>query len=374
MKIRGAASAALAAVLTLAGCGPEAERRPSSAASDVKEYPIAYGQHGVTPRSSCDPAKPGEQVHPGSTHEITFDHKRPGDLWLTGQNYDWVVRVTPATGKMAFFPMDPGTGPHGIEFDSTGRLWVSLECKGRLIALGPDGAKTADIALPPGTRPHGLGIGGDGRTLWYTGKTSGIIGQVDPATGKVTEYELKDPASTPIYVKAGPDGSMWATELTGNRIARITWDGHLAEYDIPTPASRPIAIVPGPDGAMWFSEEAGSRVGRIDGDGRIAEFLVPRPEGRPNMLLAGLAFDRAGDLWVQQYVDAANPQPAGEDYIVRIAAAGLKAGPAGLKPEHFTRFPMPTRNTVMHRIIQGPDQAMWFTEMHADKVGRLAVK
>ena len=167
---------------------------------------------------------------------------------------------------------------------------------------------------------------------------------------------------------------MWATELTANKIARVTPDGKLSEYDIPFRNSRPIAIVPGPDGAMWFSEEAGSRVGRIDLEGGIAEYVVPKPEGRPNMLLAALAFDGSGNLWVQQYVDQNAAGPAGEDYIVRIAAAGLKGRPEGLKPGHFTRYPVKTRNTVMHRIVQGPDKAMWFTEMHADKLGRLALK
>jgi virginiamycin B lyase len=369
MMIRGMAVGTMAAALALAGCG----RDEAPAAADLRDYAIAYGQHGVTPRSNCD-SKAGDPVHAGSTHEITFDSGRPGDLWISGQNYDWLVRVAPATGAMAFLPVEPGSGPHGIEFDADGRLWVSLECKGRLIALSPDGGKVADWPLPAGTRPHGLAIGPDGRTLWYTAKTSGRIGRVDPETGKVTEFPLKDPASTPIYVRAGPDGSMWATELTGNRIARVTPDGKLSEHDIPFPDSRPIAIVPGPDGAMWFSEEAGSRVARIDGSGAIAEFVVPKPEGRPNLLLAGLAFDGAGDLWVQQYVDPNAPQPAGEDYLVRIAAAGLKAGPQGLKPEHFTRYPVKSRGTVMHRIVQGPDKAMWFTEMHADKVGRLEAK
>lgn len=363
-------AAALAVSLALAGCSREAALSASSAV-DLKEFPVAYPQHGVTPRNNCDP-KPGEPIHPGSTHEITFDASRPGNIWITGQNYDWLVRVTPTTGAMHFVPVEPGSGPHGIEFDRDGILWVSLECTGRLIALGKDGARVRDWPLPAGARPHGLGIGPDGRTLWYTAKTTGRIGRVDPGTGKVTEYALKDPTSTPIYVRAGPDGGMWATELTGNRIARIAPDGRLSEYDIPFPNSRPIAIVPGPDGAMWFSEEAGSRVARIDGSGRIVEYVVPKPDGRPNMLLAGLAFDGAGNLWVQQYVDAAAPTPEGDDYIVRIAAAGLEAGPDGLKPEHFTRFPVKTRNTVMHRIMEGPDQAMWFTEMHADKVGRIA--
>jgi virginiamycin B lyase len=34
-------------------------------------------------------------------------------------------------------------------------------------------------------------------------------------------------------------------------------------------------------------------------------------------------------------------------------------------------FDIPTRNALMHRIIQGPDGNMWFTELGSDKVGRI---
>jgi streptogramin lyase len=37
----------------------------------------------------------------------------------------------------------------------------------------------------------------------------------------------------------------------------------------------------------------------------------------------------------------------------------------------MTFYPVPTRGTVMHRIIRGPGGAMWFTEMHADRLGRI---
>ncbi|HEX8571299.1 MAG TPA: hypothetical protein VF759_00955 [Allosphingosinicella sp.] len=362
--------AALAA-LALAGCR---ETEAPGGAQGVREYAMAWPDRGDPPRNSCD-SKPGEAVHPGSTHEIAFDHRRGGDLWISGQNYDWLARVAPADGTMRFVRMPAGSGPHGLEFDSEGRLWVSLECQGRIVALDPEGKSVpgAEIALPPGTRPHGLGIGPDGRTIWYTGKTDGTIGRIGPG-GKLTRFALSEPGSTPIYVRAGPDGSMWATELVGNKIARVSSAGALTESPIPTEASRPIAIVPGPDGAMWFSEEAGGQVARIEPNGRITEFRVPTPEGRPNMLLAGLAFDGSGDLWVQQYVSQAEPEPAGEDYLVRIAKAGLAAGPGGLKPEHFRRYPVATRDTVMHRVIEGPDKAMWFTEMHSDKLGRVEGK
>jgi virginiamycin B lyase len=149
----------------------------------------------------------------------------------------------------------------------------------------------------------------------------------------------------------------------------VTPEGVVTEFAIPTFNSRPIAIVPGPDGNMWFTEEAGSKVGRVGRDGRITEFAVPKTQ--PNAILAGLAFDREGNLWVQQYVDHNHPAPAGRDHLVRIDRASLTAVPSRLSRTHFTFYPVPTRDTVMHRVILGPDGRLWFTEMNADKVGRL---
>ncbi len=59
--------------------------------------------------------------------------------------------------------------------------------------------------------------------------------------------------SVPIYIKAGPDGNMWFTELVGNMIGRITPNGTVKEFPIPTRNSRPIEIVAEPGGgrAMW---------------------------------------------------------------------------------------------------------------------------
>jgi streptogramin lyase len=74
---------------------------------------------------------------------------------------------------------------------------------------------------------------------------------------------------------------------------------------------------------------------------------------------------------VQQYVDHNNPAPAGRDHLVRIDGEILTAVPSRLSRTHFTFYPVPTRDTVMHRVILGPDGRLWFTEMNADRVGRL---
>jgi virginiamycin B lyase len=197
--------------------------------------------------------------------------------------------------------------------------------------------------------------------------------------GKVTTYILPTVGSVPIYVKPGADGTMWVTELVGNSIARITANGDVTEYKIPTNNSRPIAIVPEPgSNAMWFSEEAGNRIGRVTtnekGEVTITEYPVPMSAA--NVILAGLAFDSAKNLWVQQYIDQnnptpADPSPAGNDFIVRFDKSLLTTAPADISKVPVTFYKVPTTQTVMHRIVQGPDGNMWFTELGSNKVGKL---
>ena len=383
----GAACAAPILVLSLAAASYAQAGRPAR----VTEFPIAYPDNGRDSAArGCHVSGVVAAPPMGSTHEITFDERGGGDLWISGQNYDALVRVAP-DGQMSFRGMPKGSGPHGIEFDAAGRLWVTLEFHGRVMAFDEGGRVVADydVSLDCGdcpekinTHPHGLGVGADGKTVWFTGKGTGTVGRITP-DGRIQHFALPTVGSVPINIRSGPDGNMWVTELVGNKIARVTPDGLVNELAIPTFNSRPIAFVPGPDGRMWFSEEAGNKVARVDVgcveagvaakradlSGCVEEFAVPKRQA--NVILAGLAFDREGNLWVQQYVDHNNPAPAGRDHIVKIDKAILTAKPPGLSARHFTFYPVPTRGTVMHRIIQAPDGNLWFTELNANKVGRL---
>lgn len=345
----------------------------------VVEFPVAYPNLPTVETGACHPAPKG------STHEITFDAKGGKSLWITGQNYDSVVEVS-ESGVMTFHAMKEKSGPHGIEFDADRRLWVSLEFSGEIVRLDANGKPdlTFDVRLdcptcPDGKlnpSPHGLAFGLDGKTIWFTGKATGTVGKLT-RDGKVTTYPLKTIGSVPIYVRPGNDGTMWVTELVGNTIARITADGTVEEIKIPTNNSRPIAIVPEPgSNAMWFSEEAGNRVARIDCSPKCAITEYQLPLTQSNVILAGLAFDSDKNLWVQQYVDQnsptpANPSPAGSDSIIRIDKSILTTAPGDLSKVPITYYKVPTTQTVMHRIVQGPDGNMWFTELGSNKVGKL---
>jgi virginiamycin B lyase len=409
MRARPALKIAAAATLLASAGGAPGQAAQAPAMGEVTEYPVAWpagaagrmAHHGGNGHEGGGVHRPHHAPHAGaapaphgSTHEIAID-PRTGQLWMSGQNFDALMQMNPDGSGMRFAPMTPGSRPHGLGFDRAGRLWATLEYHGQIVRLDRNGriARRHDIRLecrgcpePINPHPHGLGIGADGETIWFTGKATGTIGRLSP-NGQVRHWQLPTVGSVPIYIRLGPDGNMWATELVGNAIARVTPSGAITEYPIPTNNSRPIAIIPGPGGerAMWFSEEAGNRVGRIDlaclvraeAAGQptapcIAEYRVPKPQ--PNVILAGLAFDMAGNLWVQQYVDQNHPDPEGRDHIVRIDRAGLAAGPDGLRPAHFTSYAVPTRRSVMHRIILGAGGAMWFTEMGADRVGRILAR
>ena len=338
--------------------------------------PSAGDMHGDPPRKDkCGnvPQAPG-----GTTHEIVF-RKDGNEFWITGGEHDHVARVT-LEGKAEFFDTGMGSHPHGVLFDRDGRLWVSLEGKGVVARLDRKGNiedridvrfRVPGASKPINTSPHGLGLDPDGKTVWFTGKKTNTVGRIRP-DDSVEHFELPTVGAVPIYLAAGPDGAMWCTELVGNAIARISTAGEVKEYRIPTGNSRPIAIVPGPDGrSMWFSEEAGNKVARIDMAGLIDEYPVPLVQ--KNIILAGLAFDREANLWTQGYVNPADPSQAGGDYIIKIDKSILAAPGCDLSGVPITFFKVPSTNTVMHRILQGPDRNIWFTELRADQLGRLTI-
>lgn len=313
----------------------------------------------------------------GSTHELAMDGEF---IYITGQNMHHVAKMS-YDGSIEYFAMPDGSGPHGILFDDQGRLWVSLEFHGLVVQLDKQTGRILKqistditgpgIATPINTSPHGIGLDADGETIWFTGKRTSTVGKIS-SNGKVEHFELPSLGAVPIYLHAGPDGNMWGTELLTSKILRVTPEGIVDEFTTPTGNSRPIAIKPDPSGNyMWFTEEAGNKVGRIDMQGNIDEFSVPATQ--PNQILAGLTFDSQGNLWVQSYVNQNDPTPEGNDYIIRMDKAILRAPAGDLSGVDIRYFKVPTAKTVMHRIKEGKDGNIYFTELKQDKLGKVTV-
>src|SRR5262245_55081468 len=75
----------------------------------------------------------------------------------------------------------------------------------------------------------------------------------------ITEYPVPTAERDLTGIAAGPDGNVWFTEFSGNKIGRITPNGVITEFPIPTADSGPVGITAGPDGNVWFTESRGNK-------------------------------------------------------------------------------------------------------------------
>jgi len=66
---------------------------------------------------------------------------------------------------------------------------MALAAQITLPAPAAHGAEARYYQLPPGTGPHDVAPAPDG-TVWYTGQRKGVLGRLDPKTGKTEEIPL----------------------------------------------------------------------------------------------------------------------------------------------------------------------------------------
>jgi virginiamycin B lyase len=198
-------------------------------------------------------------------------------------------------------------------------------------------------ALTAGSGPFAIARGPDGN-LWFTELSGDRIGRITPA-GVVTEFPIPTTGGSPVGITAGPDGNLWFTEAIG-QIGRITPGGAITEFPLPV-AGEPFGITTGPDGNLWYTVRLGDRIGRVTPAGTITEFPLPTPGAGAR----GIAAGPDGNLWFTE---------PGVDQIGRITPAGV-----------VTEFPIPTPNGLPFGISAGPDGNLWFIETLGNRVGRV---
>jgi virginiamycin B lyase len=192
--------------------------------------------------------------------------------------------------------------------------------------------------------PLGITAGPDG-ALWFTEITANKIGRVTTA-GVVTEFPIATANAGPYGITAGPDGALWYVGLS--TIGRVTAAGVVIDYPIPNAQNVYPSITAGPDGALWFTGWAlGPMIGRITTAGVVTEYPLPTQDS----LSIGIAAGVDGALWFTEGW-------AGK--IGRITTAGV-----------ITEYPVPSAGSYTSGITPGPDGALWFTDWGTGKIGRI---
>lgn len=217
-----------------------------------------------------------------------------------------------------------------------------LACLMFLVAVSAQAAEVNYFPLPDGDHPHDVAPAPDG-AVWYTGQGAGVLGRLDPHTGKVERIALGQ-GSAPHGVIVGPDGAAWVTDGGLNAIVRI--DPSTNEVKTwPLPASRANANLNTSafdgKGRIWFTGQAGV-YGRLNpASGEMLVWDAPKGVGPYGITVT----------------------PSGEIYYVSLAGSFL--GKVDLESGATTVIEPTTPNAGTRRVWSDSKGRLWVSEWNA---------
>ncbi len=205
----------------------------------------------------------------------------------------------------------------------------------------------------PGS-PSGLVAGPDG-AIWFTEESGNKIGRM--TTGGVVTNEIPIPTSgsLPSEIVVGPDGRLWFTEYNGNKIGRVDSFTTITEFSVPG-GGNPDGIVVGPDNNLWFTQDTGNAIGKFNPvSNSFSEFALQNARG-PGDIVVG----PDSQLWFT----AADPNNTSNNKIgaIPVTATGTNS---------ISEFNIPTNNADPSGITS-TGGALWFTEFNGNKIGRIS--
>lgn len=181
--------------------------------------------------------------------------------WAENGNPGGIGRLN-ADGSITEFELGPSANtPILGAFDASQDLWFS-NCGGYLCAgydtfdfLSAQGG-VSQIPAPTGSRPRFTAVDPNGN-VWYVLARADAVERISPS-GSVTQFPLPREAfnrANANDIVVGPDGALWITEVLGNAIVRMSFDGTVTNvFAIPDQEAGPRFIAAGTDGNLWISE------------------------------------------------------------------------------------------------------------------------
>ena len=214
--------------------------------------------------------------------------KNGDTLWVQDVSYNrrWLSYDT-VTGTFGIFPVADsikgGVGSNTIIADKSGKIWAA----GNSLVIGLDPATGKFVSYPipywvstrKSAQGYGMAVAGDGR-VWFAERDPSRIGRLDPATGKIDEYETPLANSIPRRMGSDLQGNIWVGLHEAGKLMKIDYEtAKMTLFDPPTANSAPYDAVGDPSGRVWFSEQAADKLTRFDPKTKtFLEFSVPNAE------------------------------------------------------------------------------------------------
>jgi virginiamycin B lyase len=212
-------------------------------------------------------------------------------------------------------------------------------------------------------QPHDVVMSGDGM-IWYSDFSHQFIGQMDPATGKVTDIEIPtlrpDEPKGSLALEFDPKGALWMAGMYQAGIYKIdTTTKQVTAYPFPaewlnatTQSSMLSAEHSDVDGKIWTNNQDTHLVYRFDTVSGKYEDL-------------GQAVDKSG-THINGYgmpTDLRNSA-----YQLNFGGASIGRIDAGTKEVTIWKTPLPFSRPRRGRV--DADNILWFAEYGANGIGR----
>ncbi|HXV14520.1 MAG TPA: hypothetical protein VEC56_09980 [Candidatus Krumholzibacteria bacterium] len=297
-------------------------------------------------------------------HDLMRDGR--GGILITGMFSGLMYVLDPKTHAFSTVEIPvPMANPRALDVDKNGDWWILCGFPNK-IARRRASAGTWDV-FDIGVYGHSVGVDAHQRA-WFNGHFTRDpirFGYVDGTTGKT--HTLDAPATAmppeqgspiPYELRVGPDGTVWMTELAGNRLLRHDpGTGATKAYPLPSPHSGPRRCDVSPDGTVWVPEFAGGKLARFDPKTeRFEEFDLPVHDTLP---YCARVDPRRGVVWVSL---------CAADAIARFDPA----------TKTFALFELPTRNAFIRHLDVDPESGeVWAAYSHSPnlemRIARLRV-
>lgn len=217
------------------------------------------------------------------------------------------------------------------------------------------------------TEPHDVVLDAKGMA-WYTDFGTQVLGELDPATGKVTEYPV--PALKPGFANGELD---LETDKAGNFWIGMMLQAGVAEFDPKTKTFKTwpmppqindnaaqIAMVtpPNAEGIMWTNDVDKDEAHRLNVNTGQWETFGPLTDGSHRLAIYGLYADSQNNAYAMDF------NPVGGNNVGKIDA----------KTGAMTLIPTPTKNVRLRRGRFDAQDRLWFAEYAGNQIGMFDAK
>jgi virginiamycin B lyase len=269
-----------------------------------------------------------------------------------------------------------------------------------------------ELPRPDLTEPHDVAVDPQGTgTVWYSNFGEQTLGELDPKTGKVTEYPLpllKPNAPTgSLDLEFDPSGNPWVAMMYQQAIATLDRKtGKVTAYPLAPEYQSPKVQIgmldprnSNVDGKVWFSEGGSRTLFRLDPASGKMDHIDPFKDVPKNVAHAeyGIVSDPQNNIWFFDFADrnvgrtdkntgvttlfavptpASRPRRGHMDPYGRIAFAEFGADRVGvmdIKTEQIQEWQTPA-NFAPYDAVMDRNGEVWTGGMNADTIFRVDTK